>query len=69
MVGSTASAMERPTLVKKELNSLAIRDGSVSKEPLDLIFSIGEGFFLPVVSSLRMSHVFFGFFALHSILF
>ena len=45
MVGSTASAIDRPTLVKKELNSLAIRDGSVSRILLDFILSIGEFFF------------------------
>ena len=68
MVGSTASAIDRPTLVKKELNSLAIRDGSFSRILLDFILSIGEVLFLPVVSSLRMSQVFLFYFALRSIL-
>ena len=67
-IGSTDSATFLPAMVKKLLNSSAILLGSQIVSPFTTIFSILFCSVFPVVISLRISHVFFGFLAFALIL-
>ena len=62
-MGSTELAIVLPIPVKKELNSSAMSVGSSRVVLFAVILLILLCVCLPVVSSLRVSHVFLGLFA------
>ncbi len=63
-VGLTVSEMEGPILLKKVLNSSATSNGSLQIRSLIMIESIFCVVFVDFIASLRISHVFLGFFSL-----